>query len=73
MLASLSPRPGYQQILGIPGLDFLKQVHMLLTCHTVLDVMNESFYRLQTCFRQSGSKNDKPPSGRPFEVGVIMT
>ena len=35
-------------------------------------------YRLQTCFRQSGSKNNKPPPGRPrittpLEVRVIVT
>ena len=35
-------------------------------------------YRLQTCFRQSGSKNDNPPSGRPqittpLEGRVIVT
>ena len=37
-----------------------------------------TIYRLQTLFRQSGSKNDKPPSGRPWimtplEVRVIVT
>ena len=35
-------------------------------------------YCLQTCFRQSGSKNDKPPPGRPrittpLEGRVIVT
>ena len=35
-------------------------------------------YRLQTCFRQSVSKNNKPPPGRPrittpLEVRVIVT
>ena len=35
-------------------------------------------YRLQTCFRQSGSKNNKPPPGRPrittpLDVRVIVT
>ena len=35
-------------------------------------------YRLQTYFRQSGSKNNKPPPGRPrittpLEVRVIVT
>ena len=39
MFASLSRRPGYQQITEIPRFDFLKQVHVLLTCHAVLDVM----------------------------------
>ena len=41
VLASLSRRPGYRQITEIPRLDFLKQVHVLLTCHVVLDVMND--------------------------------
>ena len=43
VLANLSHPPGYRQITGIPRLDFLKQVHVLLTCRIVLDVMNESF------------------------------
>ena len=43
MLASLSRRPGYRQITEIPRLDFLKQVHVLLTCQVVLYVMNEHF------------------------------
>ena len=41
VLASLSRRPGYRQITEIQRLDGLKQVHMLLTCHVVLDVMND--------------------------------
>ena len=41
MLASLSRRPGYQQITEIPRFDFLKQVHVLLTYHAVLDVMDK--------------------------------
>ena len=41
MLASLSRRPGYQQITEIPRFDFLKQAHVLLTCHAVLCVMNK--------------------------------
>ena len=43
MLASLSRRPGYGQITEILRLDFLKQVNVWLTCHIVLDVMNEQF------------------------------
>ena len=42
MLASLSRGQGYQQITEILRFDILKQVHVLLTCHVVLDVMNES-------------------------------
>ena len=43
MLASLSRHPGYQQITEIARFDVLKQVHVLLTCHAVLDVMNKQF------------------------------
>ena len=43
VLASLSRRPGYRQITEIQRLDVLKQVHVLLTCHVVLDVMNDLF------------------------------
>ena len=41
MLASLSCRPGYQQITEILRFDFLNQVHVLLTCHKVLGVINK--------------------------------
>ena len=41
VLASLSRHPGYRQITEIQLLDILKQVHVLLTCHVVLDVMND--------------------------------
>ena len=44
MLASFNRRPGYQQITEMPRFDFLKQVHALLTCHAVLDVMNKQIY-----------------------------
>ena len=80
MLASLSRRPGYQHITEIPRFDFLKQVHVLLTCHRRDSFgSNElTIYRLQTRFRQPGSKKDKLPSGRPWlttplEVRAIMT
>ena len=43
VLASLSRRPGYQQIAEIPRFDFLKQVHVLPTCHAVLILMNKQF------------------------------
>ena len=42
VLTSLSLRPGIRQITEITRLDFLKQVHVLLTCHVVLDVMNDN-------------------------------
>ena len=35
--ASLSYRPGYQQNTEIQCVDFLKQVHVLVTCYVVLD------------------------------------
>ena len=41
VLASLSRRPGYRQITEMQLLDVLKQVHVLLTCHVVLDVMKD--------------------------------
>ena len=41
VLASLSRRPGYRQITEIQRLDVLKQVQVLLTCHVVLDIMND--------------------------------
>ena len=41
VLASLSRRPGYRQITEIQRLDVLKRVHVLLTCHVVLDVMKD--------------------------------
>ena len=43
MLASLSRRPGYQQIKEIPRFDVLKQVQVLLTCYAVFDVINKQF------------------------------
>ena len=77
MLPSLS-HPGYQQITEMPRFDFLKQVHVLLTCNSVCGCNEQTMYRLQTRFRQPGSKNDKPPLGRPrittpLEVRVIVT
>ena len=41
VLASLSRRPGYRQVTEIQRLDVLKQMHELLTCHVVLDVMKD--------------------------------
>ena len=41
VLASLIRRAGYRQITEIQRLDVSKQVHVLLTCHVVLDVMND--------------------------------
>ena len=44
--ASVTPPPPPQainKITEIPRFDFLKQMHVLLTCHAVLDVMNIQF------------------------------
>ena len=64
VLASLSRRPGYRQITEIPRLDFLKQVHVLLTCHVVLGVMNDqrkvlihAFDSLAVKMRSLGQEN----------------
>ena len=66
MLASLSRRPGYQQITEIPLFDFLKQVHVLLTCHAVLDVMNK---QLNVCKHVSDSLAVKMTSLRQGDHG----
>ena len=41
VLASLSRHPGYRQITEIQRLNVLEQVHVLLTCLVVLDVMKD--------------------------------
>ena len=56
MLASLSRRPGYRQVTENPLLDFLKQVHVLLTCHVVLDVMNEQLIVCKQVFESLAVK-----------------
>ena len=43
MLANLSRRPGFQENTEMPRFDVLKQVHVLLTCDAVLDVMIKQF------------------------------
>ena len=50
VLANLSRRPGYRQITEIQRLDVLKQVHVLLTCYVVLDVMTDKFILSQHVF-----------------------
>ena len=50
MLASLIPRSGYLQITEIPRSDVLKQVHVLLTYHTVLDAVNKQFIVCKNVF-----------------------
>ena len=56
MLASLSRRPGYRQITEIACLDFLKQVHVLLTCHVVLDIMNDQCMACKHAFDSLAAK-----------------
>ena len=78
VFASLSCRPGYQQITEIPRFDFLKQVHVLLTCDVVFDAMNKQFIVCKQVFDSLAVKNDKPPPRRPritspIEVRVIVT
>ena len=63
MLPSLSRRPGYQQMTEIPRFDFLKQVHVLLTCHAVFGVTNKQFIVCKHVFDSLSGKNDKPPLG----------
>ena len=41
VLASVSRCPGYRHNTEIQRLGILKQVHVLLTCQVVLDVMND--------------------------------
>ena len=78
VLASLSCRPGYRQSTEIPLLDFLKQVHVLLTYHIVLDIMNDQLISCKHVFYSLAVKKASlPPSGRPrtttpLEVRVIV-
>ena len=66
MLESVSRRPGYQQITEIPRFDFLKQVHVLLTCHAVLNVMNK---QIIVCKHVSDSLAVKMASLRKGDQG----
>ena len=78
MLASLSRRPGYQQITEIPRFWRLEAGTRVADVPRSFGCNKQTIYRLQTRFRQSGSKIDKHPSGRPritmpVEVRVIVT
>ena len=55
----------YQQITEIPRFDILKQVHALLRCHAVFDVMNKQFIVCKHVSDSLVAKTGKPPSGRP--------
>ena len=77
MLPSLSRRPGYQQITEMPFIDFLIQIPCVADVPCSFGCNEQTIYHLQTCFRKPGSKNDKPPPGRPrittpLEVRVIV-
>ena len=73
--ASLSCHLGYQQITEIQRFEAgarAADVQHSFACKERL------IYRLQTCFPQPGSKNNKPPPGRPpittpLEFRVIVT
>ena len=56
VLASLSRRPGYRQIIEIPRLDILKQVNVLLKCHVVLDVINDQYIACKHVFNSLAVK-----------------
>ena len=56
MLASLIRRPGYQQVTEILRFDVLKQVHMLLTLHAVLDAVNKQFIVCKHVFNGLAAK-----------------
>ena len=77
-LASLSRRPGYRQITEIQRLDVYEAGARAADLPCSFGCNERLIYRLQTCFRQSGSKNNKPPPGRPrtttpLEIRVIVT
>ena len=63
MVASLSRRPGYRQITEIPRFDFMKQVHVLMTCHAVLDVMNKQIIVCQHVSDSLAVKMTSLPQG----------
>ena len=78
MLASLSRRPGYRQIYRNTAFGLLEVGARAADVPRSFGCNERLIYRLQTCFLQSGSKNDKPPPGRPrittpLEVRVIVT
>ena len=65
MLASLIRRPGYQQINEIQRFDVLKTGTRVAVVTRSFGCNEQTIYRLQTRFQRPGSKNDKPPLGRP--------
>ena len=78
VLASLSRRPGYRQITENTAFGLFEAGSHATDVLRGFGCNARLIYRLQTCFRQSGSKNDKPPQWRPqittpLEVRVIVT
>ena len=68
MLSSFIRRSDYLQITEIPRFDVLKQVHVLLTYHAVLDAVNKQFIVCKHVFNSLAVKITTP-----FEVWVIVT
>ena len=73
MLKNISRCPGYQQTTEIPRFDFLKQVRVLLTCHVVLDAMNEQFIVCIHVFDSLAVKMTNLGQRAPVKVRVIVT
>ena len=70
--------PGYRKITEIERFGRFEAGARAADVPCSFGCNERSIYRLQTCFRQSGSKNDKPPPGRPrittpLEDRVIVT
>ena len=78
VLASLSRRPGYRQNTENTAFGRFEAGARAADVLPCFGCNARLIYRLQTCFRQFGSKNDKPPQWRPriimpLEVRVIVT
>ena len=65
MLASLSRRLGYRQNYRNTAFGRFEAGARAADVPHSFGCNERLIYRLQTCFRQSGSKNGKPPPGRP--------
>ena len=78
VLASLYRRPGYRQITEIQCLNVFEAGARAADVPSSFGCNERLIYRLRSCFRESGNKNDKPPPGRPrittpLEGRVIVT
>ena len=77
-VANLSRRPGYRQITGNTAFGRFEAGERAADVLPGFGCYARLIYRLQTCFRQSGSKYDKPPQERPrittpLELRVTVT